>query len=467
MNKPHVAPQGIGAFIRERLLAGDDTEPILAAVRKRFPASRAQPSDVAWNRRKLRDAGSLAPVERKPRRPKAVGISPGRGEATVRRGRVALIDVDDEARAEARGVMTLLDGPRAVLPPAKRPRWSAVGSYIFAGGFTLGMRDHFRVLAHLEDGSYGVPTFERNQPGIPVHASVDEWPLEIAAQADLIYGNPPCAAWSPLGRVIQAGPDAWRVDPRVDCVRKMFAKLLEEAEPKIWAWESVPAAFSRGRDLVRDFARRAGAAGYAVDLVLHDARYLGALQSRRRFFFIATKVEVPWALPALPEAPSGKDALASYNGSGDPELMLKEGYYPRAMLALVPKGKRIQDGWERFVAEKNPKKVPPRASFGQLRLCDYKPAGAVTGSVTIHPTENRGLTIGELAHLSGFPPSYEFVSRPGQRASLIARGVLPPVGRWLGEQLRRGLDRGAAAPAGRVRLVDVRKVPGFTQEISV
>ncbi len=48
---------GSGALIRELILKGKDVDAILAEVKKRFPDSKAGPSDVSWNRGKLRKEG--------------------------------------------------------------------------------------------------------------------------------------------------------------------------------------------------------------------------------------------------------------------------------------------------------------------------------------------------------------------------------------------------------------------------
>jgi hypothetical protein len=44
----------------------------------------------------------------------------------------------------------------------------AIGSYIFAGGFTIGVKKHFDIEAHLEGDGYGADTFSLNYPEIPV-----------------------------------------------------------------------------------------------------------------------------------------------------------------------------------------------------------------------------------------------------------------------------------------------------------
>jgi hypothetical protein len=50
-------PQGIGAFIRDELRKGTEDAKIIALVRKKFPTSRTQQSDINWNRRKLKADG--------------------------------------------------------------------------------------------------------------------------------------------------------------------------------------------------------------------------------------------------------------------------------------------------------------------------------------------------------------------------------------------------------------------------
>jgi len=53
----------------------------------------------------------------------------------------------------------------------------ALGAYIFAGGFTLGVSKHFDVEAHFEmkPGLYK-KTFLANFPKIPVFEGENDWP---------------------------------------------------------------------------------------------------------------------------------------------------------------------------------------------------------------------------------------------------------------------------------------------------
>src|SRR5713226_4135576 len=126
----------------------------------------------------------------------------------------------------------------------------AVGAFCFAGGFTLGVQQHFDVIAHLEErfqesGSkrrraYAVETQRLNFPHVPTYPGNDWWPLaDLSRQrVDFIYGNPPCALFSSMGHKQGKGAERWRDDPRVKCIERHFS-LVTRLRPKAWALESV------------------------------------------------------------------------------------------------------------------------------------------------------------------------------------------------------------------------------------
>jgi DNA (cytosine-5)-methyltransferase 1 len=335
----------------------------------------------------------------------------------------------------------------------------ALGAYIFAGGFTLGVRRHFDVRCHLEGDSYGVATVKHNMPELPVYHGPERWPLaELRREPwDLVYGNPPCAPWSQAGGVVH-GRD-WREDPRVDCVRRHFG-LLEELRPTVWVWESVPRAFTAGQELIRDLTERAQALGYAVTYLFQNAKWLGAPQNRPRFFFVAHRVRLT-AAPVDFTAPlTPAEVLGRMNDIGEQTWTLRPDLVE--LLPDLKAGKRLVELWDARhppeTAERNAQgRLRGRPPFGWHRCPWDRPANAVVGAMTVHPREDRLLTVKELAALCGFPPDYEFVGS-GQN-SLIARGVCPPVGEWLARGVRESIEAGEpTAPV--VELVDLREPPG-------
>ena len=163
----------------------------------------------------------------------------------------------------------------------------ALGTYIFAGGFTIGVSKHFNVQAHFEmkPGLYK-KTFQANFPDIPVYEGEEEWPRKkFKDKIDFVYCNPPCAPWSNLGST-QKGAQAWRNDPRIACWRNSF-NLLKELRPKAIAIESVPRVYSinGGRPMIMELTKEANKLGYQVNHLLIDGGFTGLNHSRKRFFF--------------------------------------------------------------------------------------------------------------------------------------------------------------------------------------
>ena len=179
----------------------------------------------------------------------------------------------------------------------------ALGYHIYAGGFSLGVRRAgFQLVGHLEDWNFGVETSKKNL-GIPVWTPDSQWdePLGKYHSVPLLYGNPPCASWSQAGQKIldtEKNKDRWKHDSRTDCTRKLFS-LVEKIEPKILIWECVAAAMKNGLEFVNEQADYMRSLGYEVHLTLFNAMDLDVPQTRKRFFFVASKYRFEIEKPAV------------------------------------------------------------------------------------------------------------------------------------------------------------------------
>lgn len=356
-----------------------------------------------------------------------------------------------------------------------RPK--ALGVYIFAGGFTLGVRKHFDVIAHWEDGPFGTATVRHNMPDIAIHSDVNRWPVNNSRfqRLALLYGNPPCAPWSAAGHLpkqkirlaANAVSQKYELDPRVECVRRQFA-LLGQLRPHIWTWESVARAYSTGRPFVDALTQQALDLGYAVTHVLVNGLYAGAPQQRRRFFFVAHDIELPFSAPTKKPQTIG-ETWAPY----DPAWLREEHGASKAKMTgtvaeFVHGMAAGQGGHERFyewLKEKNeePKlnargNVAGRPNFLMHRLSRDKVCGTiVSGTCLIHPDENRFLTVRETQLLSSYPPDYEFIGNDAY--GQISKAVLPAVGDWLGGICRVGVDANVPITEASVRHVNYMKGP--------
>jgi site-specific DNA-cytosine methylase/2-polyprenyl-3-methyl-5-hydroxy-6-metoxy-1,4-benzoquinol methylase len=359
-------------------------------------------------------------------------------------------------------------------PPRRRPR--ALGAFIFAGGFHVGVSQHFDLIAHLEgDGGYGTPTVRLNFPELPIYHGPANWPLaELKAgpEIDFIYGNPPCAAWSgnnPNSHV----PGAWKSDPRVNCSYQHFG-LLEELRPKVWAWESVTQAPAKGAELVAELTQRAMALGYSVTQVFHDAQWLGTPQIRKRWFLVAHRVKVQFRTPNWAPPTSAVECLETIAPRGNPVTQVAgtwKGFNLKMLKDLRP-GERLAAFWERTEGAKyaNDADIPRNAAgnisgrpaFGVVRVTDTGPSSATVGYGMIHPKQHRFLTVNEVQALAGFPDDYVFEGRGANelpKMQLIARGVMPPVAAWLAASIKDSLELNQPVTTPEATVVDFRLPP--------
>jgi site-specific DNA-cytosine methylase len=313
----------------------------------------------------------------------------------------------------------------------------------------------------------------RNQPEIPVFVGTNAWPVEAIKEdvgtIDFIYGNPPCAAWSPLGRVVQMGAargeEQWSQDPRVDCTRVLF-NALRFFEPTVWAWESVPQAYTRGRPLVHELTRAAWDLGYDVSYVLHNAQYISGLQHRKRFFMVAHRVAIPWETATFRDPIPAGVALARWEKRRPKHLDHVITTSPEWFLNEVQPGETLRGARARLPKKKRDRL--PGIGFVYHKVHPERVAHAITGAILVHHAEPRWLTVQELAYLTGYPASYRFAAgNSGAKGGEIARGVCPPVGAWLAQLVASGIRGGTATTAEpHAWEVNLFKPPGAIEEVT-
>lgn len=337
---------------------------------------------------------------------------------------------------------------------------SAVGLHVFAGGFSVGVRAAgFEVAGHLESTPYGVSTAQANLD-VPVFWPEARWPLEaLAGEVDLLHANPPCAPFSMMGATHDAGPgsEAWRLDPRTGCWWDVL-RVAAAVRPRAVLLESVAQAYGTGRPLVDEFTRLALGAGYHVTHLFVDARRHRLPQARRRFLLCFTAA-APLALAPLPEGPTPTvgEVLAS---------VLEPGHYsaPSQFIELARRtrpGGALYRTYDEIHGDSPPKgptgKRAGRPSFQDKRLDPESRDGfVVAGDKLWHPSGERRLGVEELKALCGFPRDFKLTGPPGGHASLLARGLMPPVAQWVAACVAATLRTRSGGPPS-VRLVDASK----------
>ncbi|RPH73851.1 DNA cytosine methyltransferase, partial [bacterium] len=339
----------------------------------------------------------------------------------------------------------------------------ALGCYIFAGGFTQGLSKHFNVVAHLEDKEYpGTLTSRANFPDIPIYLRSDgPWPVEQWRGIDLIFCNPPCAIFSPIGVSTIRGGEAWKTDRRLNCWLRCYQLL--DIEPKILIIESVPQALTRGRPMIDALAYDAIQRGYAVTYLEHDAGNHGVPQNRKRFFFIAHQYDLNLRMPNFGPVTTVGEALAEVKTPGwGFELREDIGaVYPDMRKRANGKWEGLRVTWCRIHGiDVDARGVPGMPMFMLHRLSNEFPGGAFCGNYWLHPDIPRYLGINEYKVLCGYPEEYKMEGPVGWGPTLLAQAVLPPVGEFVGASMKQTLESGQKISSSSVKISNIRTSSG-------
>lgn len=292
-------------------------------------------------------------------------------------------------------------------------QFTSAGCHVYAGGFSEGCRRAgFRVSFHAETGLFGTECFAANFPESDVFVGTDSWPNQ---RVDLLVANPPCAPFSNLGSGKRLS------DPRLACWAEAVAALVK-FEPAVFVGESVQGMYTNGFPFVAEIAQACVALGYEVHFVLHDAKFLGLPQQRRRFFLAASKYRMEWPAPRWTRV-TVREALSGLDDPGPVVSKMKPEY-----VALWGLGGSMWGTCKAFGRSwKEAGLRTPR--LGTRRISWDETVGTVYGATLCHPDEPRFLGVREYARLMGFPDSWIFAG-PEKPLSLMTKGVTPNCGEY-------------------------------------
>lgn len=319
---------------------------------------------------------------------------------------------------------------------------TALGIDIFGGLFTRGVVDAgFQVHTHLEHGPYGVETAKLNFPGLEVYEHPSQWdPHRFAGKIDFVFANPPCAAWSSMGK---GGKENWRLQTdRLQCVRDVAAAGMI-IRPKAWCWESVLGAWRNGKELVFEVARQWNEQGYNCTIWLQNNCWLGVPQSRERMFLIAHKHPLVW--PPFTDATTVKQALKRASKKPHPTAP-RPGPIRELDVELWKRSEtlkgRLRDAYTLMTRDELAQFRGGAPLAVTKRLDPDRPAPVMLASFTrLHPTEPRMLTYNEWLALVGLPETWQTSQRGFDAATReLARAVMPGVGKFLATAVRDGLE---------------------------
>jgi site-specific DNA-cytosine methylase len=344
---------------------------------------------------------------------------------------------------------------------------TALGGDIFAGLFTVGVQAAgFKILGHLEHGAYGVATAKKNFPGLDVRIGPHAWrPEEFTGRVDLMYTNPPCAAWSNMRKGSKHNWD--QQTERLSCVTDLTQAGMI-IRPKAWVWESVVGAWTNGREFVLERAREWNLRGYDVTILLQDNQYLGTPQARQRMLFIAHKHPLVW--PPFTKPVTVAQVLKKVpkrHPPGTPEAKELSPLHAELWKRSANMKGRMREAFDQLTRQERAA-LPGGTPLNVFRrLMPDQPAPVMLeANKRLHPTEPRMLTWNEWLALCGLPYTFKTACASFVDATLeLSRAVMPPVGEWIARAVEQGLLEAHIRKPGACRLVDMRKPDAIVEEL--
>jgi len=252
-------------------------------------------------------------------------------------------------------------------------------------------------------------------------------------KADIIIGGPPCQGFS------TANPARSFDDPR-NHLFKEYSRIIKDVKPKLFLMENVSGMVTMENGKVFKLIKKElSSCGYILYDSLLNAKDYGVPQSRRRMIIIGVREDIDakfnFPLPSHNEnnyATVGEAIINKPISKNNPnhvigkltELNLKR-------IQQIPEGGSMKDCPEKLQNNSDLNRSMRRLHRSKVSYtivhnnCDHY----------YHPTENRRITIREMARIQGYSDDFIFVGSKSEQSRQIGNSV--PVG--LGKAIAKSI----------------------------
>lgn len=339
-------------------------------------------------------------------------------------------------------------------------RYNVLDLFCGCGGMSWGMAKRgFNILAGIDIWEAALKTYCHNhKTAKAINLDITNVsPLSVLKDyainpenIDVIIGGPPCQGFS------KNTPASWRFfeDPR-NQLYKAYLCFVKEINPKVVIIENVAEIYNAFNGIVRnEIIDTLHQYGYEVEVKIINMSKYGIPQKRRRCFFFASRIGMPFFPEEQETSLSGWDAISDL-----PIINQGEGYdgmpYDANPLCEYQKHLRIGSAtlYNHVANIMQPTQTARIASIGpgqglrdmpmELQVkggysgaygrLDYT---SVAPTITrwvfhigsgrfAHPREVRGLTMREAARIQSFSDDFHFLGSRNEQAGQIGNAVPP------------------------------------------
>nr|WP_314865242.1 DNA cytosine methyltransferase [uncultured Flavobacterium sp.] len=239
--------------------------------------------------------------------------------------------------------------------------------------------------------------------------------------ADIIIGGPPCQGFS------LANPSRSFDDPR-NQLFKEYARIISEVQPKMFLMENVSGMVTMQKGKVFEVIKKElSNCGYKLYYKLVNSKDYGAPQSRRRMIIIGVRNDIEDSFD-FPSPTHNEDNFISVgdvlfdNPISDKNPNHKIGSLTELNFQRI---KHIPEGGSM-------KHCPPNLQNNSDLNRSMRRLSREKVSYTIvhnncdhyyHPTENRRITIREMARIQGYPDDFIFYGSKSEQSRQVGNSV--------------------------------------------
>ena len=328
-----------------------------------------------------------------------------------------------------------------------KKKYTYIDLFSGSGGFSLGFdQAGFENIFSVEYDHEICDTYRYNFPNhhlieCDITKLENENILEIVGgrPVDVVIGGPPCQGFSMAGNIGRKFAD----DPR-NLLFKEFVRVVSLVRPKCFVMENVARLYTRLKGKTREeIKQHFESLGYVVKADIVCAADYGVPQYRNRVLFIGKLTDdfmyqVRFPTKSKECAPTIKDAIDKY-----PPLQSGESSdipNHEAMVhtpQMLEKMAFVKDGGSR---DDIPESIRPQKGDIRkyIRYDSTKPAICITGDMrkVFHYSQNRALTVRELAAIQSYPDSFIFLGNKIKQQQMVGNSVPPLLAKAIAEAVK-------------------------------
>jgi DNA (cytosine-5)-methyltransferase 1 len=313
------------------------------------------------------------------------------------------------------------------------------------GGFTVGFeRLGFKNIFSLDIDNTFCKTYIKNFPNhILIKKNISQLTkkeiknITKNEKIDVIIGGPPCQGFSIAGNIGRKFID----DPR-NHLFTQFVRVVDIVKPKFFVMENVARLFTHNKGSTRrEIISKFKEIGYNVECKVLNSADFGVPQIRKRVIFFGSNITkyLPFPSATVSSYLTVQDALSNLPSlkSGEKSNKFFNHVSMNHTAQMLKKMSYLSDGGNRLQI---PCGLRPQSGDVRkyIRYNSKKPAVTVTGDMRkiFHYSQNRALTVRELARLQSFDDNFLFEGIVISQQQQVGNAVPPKMAEAIARKVK-------------------------------